>query len=81
VGDVPIVRLDLHGTEIWVSEAIIAGLQTHYGLVTDDFEEALAELKTRQVTFLSHAPLQVGSRRVAIVTDNDGQQLGIATPR
>jgi predicted metal-dependent enzyme (double-stranded beta helix superfamily)/catechol 2,3-dioxygenase-like lactoylglutathione lyase family enzyme len=79
VHDVPWVRLDLHGTEIWISGEIMPGLQTHYGLVTDDFEEALAELKTRGVRFLSSAPLQVNTRRVVIVTDNDGQQLGIAT--
>jgi 3-mercaptopropionate dioxygenase len=80
VHDVPCVRLDLHGTEMWVSGEIIPGLQTHYGLLADDFEAALAELTTRGVTFLSSAPLQVSNRRVAIVIDNDGQQLSIAAP-
>jgi hypothetical protein len=68
----------LHGTEIWISGEIIPGLQTHYGLLADDFEEALAELKRRGVTFLSSTPLQMSHRCVAIVTDNDGQQLSIA---
>jgi predicted enzyme related to lactoylglutathione lyase len=67
----------MHGTELWVSGEIIPGLRTHYGLVADDFEEALAELKTHGVTFLSE-PLHVSTQRLAIVTDSDGQQLSIA---
>jgi hypothetical protein len=79
VNGVPLVRLDLHGTELWVSGEILPGLRTHYGLVADDFDEALAELASRDVTFLS-APLQVSSRRLAIVIDSDGQQLSVAAP-
>jgi predicted enzyme related to lactoylglutathione lyase len=78
VHDVPLVRLDLHGTELWVSGEIVPGLRTHYGLVADDFEEALAELTTRGVTFLSQ-PVQVSTWRLAIVVDSDGQQISIAT--
>jgi predicted metal-dependent enzyme (double-stranded beta helix superfamily) len=77
VNNVPLIRLDMHGTELWVSGEIIPGLRTHYGLVADDFEEALAELKTHGVTFLSE-PLHVSTQRLAIVTDSDGQQLSIA---
>jgi predicted metal-dependent enzyme (double-stranded beta helix superfamily)/predicted enzyme related to lactoylglutathione lyase len=77
VNGVPLVRLDLHGGELWVSGAIVPDLRTHYGLVADDFEEALAELKSRGVTFLTE-PLQVGARRLTVVIDSDGQQLSVA---
>jgi predicted metal-dependent enzyme (double-stranded beta helix superfamily) len=78
VGGVPLVRLDLHGSEIWVSGAIIPGLQTHYGLVADDFDDAMAELETRGVRFVSEV-LHVGSRHVIVATDHAGQQLAIAS--
>jgi predicted enzyme related to lactoylglutathione lyase len=78
INDVPLVRLDLHGTDLMVSGEIIPGLQTHYGVVADNFEDALAELKARGVRFISE-PLSIGTRRLAIVTDSNGQQVGIAT--
>jgi predicted metal-dependent enzyme (double-stranded beta helix superfamily)/predicted enzyme related to lactoylglutathione lyase len=78
IGRVPLVRLDLHGSEIWVSGAILPGLQTHYGLVADDFDQALAELETRGVRFVSEV-LHIGSRHVIVVTDHAGQQLAVAT--
>jgi predicted metal-dependent enzyme (double-stranded beta helix superfamily) len=78
VNDMPLVRLDLHGTEMLVSGAIVPGLQTHAGLVVDDFEDAVAELRMRKVRFISE-PLCVGARRLVIVTDNNGQQVGITT--
>jgi predicted metal-dependent enzyme (double-stranded beta helix superfamily) len=78
VNDMPLVRLGLHGTEILVSGAIVPGLQTHAGLVVDDFEDAVAELSMRQVRFLSE-PLAVGAQRLVIVIDNNGQQVGITT--
>ena len=78
VNDVPLVRLELHGTAVWVSGEIIPGLHTHYGLVVDDFEEALAELKMRQVRFISE-PLSVGTQRCVIVVDSNGQQVSITT--
>jgi predicted metal-dependent enzyme (double-stranded beta helix superfamily) len=78
VNDVPLVRLDLHGTELWVSGALIPGLQTYCGLVADDFEEALAELTMRGVRFVSET-LHVGARHLVIVTDNDGRHIGIVS--
>src|SRR5919109_2428039 len=53
INDVPLVRLDLHGSELFVSGEILPGLQTHYSLVADNFEDALAELRSRGVRFIS----------------------------
>ena len=78
VNDVPLVRLDLHGTELWVSGALIPGLQTHCGLIAEDFEEAVAELTTRGVHFVSE-PMHVGTRHLVVVMDNAGQHVGIVT--
>jgi hypothetical protein len=61
-----------------VSGAIVPGLQTHCGLVVDDFEDAVAELKTRQVRFINE-PLSIGTQRLVIVADSNGQQVSIAT--
>jgi hypothetical protein len=78
INDMPLVRLDLDGTQILVSGAIVPGLQTHAGLVADDFEDAVAELRMRKVRFLSE-PLCVGTQRLVVVADNNGQQVGITT--
>ena len=79
VNDVPLVRLDLHGTALLISGKIVPGLQTHYGIAAEDFDGALVELKTRGVRFVTE-PLQVGRQRLVIVTDNSGQQVSIAAP-
>lgn len=78
VNGVPLVRLDLHGSELWVSGVIVPGVHTHYGLAVDDFDEALAELKTRGVQFVSEV-LHLGGRHLVIAVDDSGQQLAIAT--
>jgi predicted metal-dependent enzyme (double-stranded beta helix superfamily) len=78
VNDVPLVRLDLHGTALLVSGAIVPGLQTHCGLVVDDFEDAVAELRMRKVRFISE-PLSIGTQHLVIVADGNGQPVSIAT--
>jgi predicted enzyme related to lactoylglutathione lyase len=78
VNDVPLIRLDLHGTPLLISGAFVPGLQTHYGLVAADFAAALNELKQRGVHFLSE-PLQVGGQQMVVVTDPNGQQVSILT--
>jgi predicted enzyme related to lactoylglutathione lyase len=78
VNGVPLVRLDLHGGEILISGAIVPGLHSHYGLIADDFDAAIEELKKRQVAFLS-APLSLGARRIVFITDGDGHQIGVAS--
>jgi catechol 2,3-dioxygenase-like lactoylglutathione lyase family enzyme len=79
VNGVPLVRLDLNGSELLISGAIVPGLRSHYGLIADDFDAAVEELKKRQVGFLS-TPLSLGTRRVAFITDGDGHQIGVASP-
>jgi predicted metal-dependent enzyme (double-stranded beta helix superfamily)/predicted enzyme related to lactoylglutathione lyase len=77
INDIAVVRLDLNGTTMLISGEIVPGLPTHYGLVTDDFDGALAELQTRGVSFLSE-PFHIGLQRLVIVTDSTGQQVSIA---
>jgi 3-mercaptopropionate dioxygenase len=80
VNGVPLVSLHLDGAEIWISGEIVPGLQTHIGLATEDFDAALDELKMRWVEFVG-TPLHFGKRRLVIVKDSDGQQVGITTDR
>jgi catechol 2,3-dioxygenase-like lactoylglutathione lyase family enzyme len=76
VNGVPLVRLQLDRTEVLVSGEIVPGLETHYGLVVADFEEALEELRLRGVEFVS-GPLHLGARRLVFIKDSDGHQVGI----
>jgi predicted metal-dependent enzyme (double-stranded beta helix superfamily)/predicted enzyme related to lactoylglutathione lyase len=80
VNGVPLVSLRLDSSEVWVSGQIVPGLQTHIGLVADDFDAALAELEMRGVEFIGE-PLRLGGQRLVIVKDSDGQQVGITSDR
>jgi len=80
VNGVPLVSLRLDGGEIWISGEIVPGLQTHVGLVADDFDAALAELEMRGVELIGE-PLRLGGQRLVIVKDSDGQQVGITSDR
>ena len=80
VNGVPLVSLHLDGSEVWISGEIVPGLQTHIGLVAEDFDAALDELKMRGVEFIGE-PLRLGWQRLVIVKDGDGQQVGITTDR
>jgi 3-mercaptopropionate dioxygenase len=80
VHGVPLVYMHLDGSEVWVSGAIVPGLQTHVGLAAEDFDAALDELKMRGVEFIGE-PLRIGRRRLVFIKDGDGQQVGITTER
>jgi len=80
VNGVPLVTLHLNGSEIWISGEIVPGLQTHVGLVAEDFDAALEELEMRGVKFIG-APLRFGRQRLVIIKDSDGQQVGITSDR
>jgi 3-mercaptopropionate dioxygenase len=80
VNGVPLAYLQLDGSEVWVSGAIIPGLQTHVGLAAEDFDAALDELRMRGVEFISE-PLRLGRQRIVFVKDGDGQQVSISTDR
>jgi predicted metal-dependent enzyme (double-stranded beta helix superfamily)/predicted enzyme related to lactoylglutathione lyase len=76
VNGMPLVSLRLNGGEVWVSGEIVPGLQTHLGLLAEDFEAALEELEMRGVEFLG-APLHLAGQRLVMIKDSDGQQVGI----
>jgi 3-mercaptopropionate dioxygenase len=80
VNGVPFVCLRLEDTEIWVSGAIVPGLQSHVGLVAEDFDAALEELKMRGVEFLGE-PVGIGAQRLVFIRDGNGQQVGITSGR
>ncbi len=80
VNGMPLVSLRLNGSEVWVSGEIVPGLQTHMGLLAEDFEAALEELEMRGVEFIGE-PLRLGWQRLVIVKDSDGQQVGITSDR
>lgn len=80
VSGVPLVVLQLEGSELWMSGEIVPGLQTHPGFATDDFDAALEELRMRQVEFLGE-PLEIGGQRLVLVKDSHGQQVGIIAER
>jgi predicted enzyme related to lactoylglutathione lyase len=80
VNGVPLVTLRLEDSEVWVSGEIVPGLQTHVGLVAEDFDAALEELWTRGVEFIGK-PLTIGTQRLVFIKDCNGQQVGIATGR
>jgi predicted metal-dependent enzyme (double-stranded beta helix superfamily)/predicted enzyme related to lactoylglutathione lyase len=80
VNGVPLVFLQLDGSEVWVSGEIVPGLQTHMGLAAEDFDAALDELEMRGVECIG-GPLRLGTQRLVIVKDSDGQQVGITTER
>jgi predicted metal-dependent enzyme (double-stranded beta helix superfamily) len=77
---VPFVCLRLEDTEIWVSGAIVPGLQSHVGLVAEDFDAALEELKMRGIEFLGE-PVGIGAQRLVFIRDANGQQVGITSGR
>jgi 3-mercaptopropionate dioxygenase len=80
VNGVPLVLLQLDGSEVWVSGEIVPGLQTHVGLVAEDFDAALDEFKMRGVELIG-GPLHLGKQRLVIVKDSDDQQVGIIAGR
>jgi 3-mercaptopropionate dioxygenase len=78
VNGVPLVHLRLDGSEVWVSGEIVPGLQTHMGLVAEDFDAALEELWMRGVEFVGQ-PLTIGTQRLVFIKDCNGQQVGVTS--
>jgi predicted metal-dependent enzyme (double-stranded beta helix superfamily)/predicted enzyme related to lactoylglutathione lyase len=78
VNDVPLVHLRLDDGELWVSGEIVPGLQTHMGLLAEDFDAALEELWMRGVEFVGK-PLTIGRQRLVFIKDCNGQQVGVAS--
>jgi len=73
---IPIVRLELDGLPLTISEQIHAGVGDHIGLAVDDFEAAIAELRTQQVEFVVE-PTDVGFAKFAFIKDVAGTTLEV----
>ncbi len=80
VNGVPLAFLQVDGGEIWVSGEIVPGLQTHAGFATNDLDAAYEELQMRLVEILG-GPFDLGKRRLILVKDSNGQQVGITDAR
>jgi hypothetical protein len=50
------------------------------GLVAEDFDAALEELRMRGVEFLGE-PVGIGAQRLVFIRDGNGQQVGITSGR
>ena len=73
---IPIVRLELDGLPLTISEQIHAGVGDHIGLAVDDFEAAIAELRTQQVEFIIE-PTDLGFVKFAFFKDAAGTTLEV----
>ena len=49
---IPIVRLEMDGLPLTISQQIHAGVGDHIGLAVDDFEAAIAGLRDKGVEFI-----------------------------
>ena len=66
----------LPGLPLTISEQIHAGVGDHIGLAVDDFEAAIAELRTQQVEFVVE-PTDVGFAKFAFIKDAAGTTLEV----
>ena len=72
----PIVRLELDGLPLTISQQIHAGVGDHIGLAVDDFEVAVTELRAKGVQFIVE-PTDMGSAKFAFIQDAAGTTLEI----
>jgi catechol 2,3-dioxygenase-like lactoylglutathione lyase family enzyme len=72
----PIVRLELDGMPLTISQQIHAGVGDHIGLAVDDFEAAVTELRAQGVQFIVE-PTDLGSAKFAFIQDAAGTTLEI----
>ena len=73
---IPIVRLELDGLPLTISEQIHAGVGDHIGLAVDDFEAAIAELQAQHVEFIVE-PTDLGFAKFAFIKDAAGTTLEV----
>ena len=73
---IPIVRLELDGLPLTISQQIHTGVGDHIGLVVDDFEAAVNELRANGVKFIVE-PKEMGSAKFAFIQDAAGTTLEI----
>ena len=73
---IPIVRLELDGLPLTISQQIHAGVGDHIGLAVDDFEAAVTELRTQGVEFIVE-PTDLGFAKFAFIKDVAGTTLEV----
>ena len=77
---IPIVRLELDGLPLTISQQIHAGVGDHIGLAVDDFEAAVTELRTKGVEFLVE-PTDLGFAKFTFIKDPAGTTLEVIQVR
>jgi len=73
---IPIVRLELDGLPLTVSQQIHAGVGDHIGLAVDDFEAAVTELRAKGAEFIVE-PTDMGFAKFAFIKDAAGTTLEV----
>ena len=73
---IPIVRLELDGLPLTISQQIHAGVGDHIGLAVDDFEAAVTELRDKGVEFIVE-PTDMGFAKFAFIKDAAGTTLEV----
>jgi len=73
---IPIVRLELDGLPLTISQQIHAGVGDHIGLAVDDFEAAVTELRNKGVEFIVE-PKDMGFAKFAFIKDAAGTTLEV----
>ena len=73
---IPIVRLELDGLPLTISQQIHAGVGDHIGLAVDDFDAAVSELRANGVKFIVE-PKELGAAKFAFIQDAAGTTLEI----
>jgi catechol 2,3-dioxygenase-like lactoylglutathione lyase family enzyme len=72
---IPIVRLELDGMPLTISQQIHSGVGNHIGLAVDDFE-AVTELRAKGVQFIVE-PTDMGFAKFAFIQDAAGTTLEV----
>ena len=73
---IPIVRLEMDGLPLTISNQIHAGVGDHIGLAVDDFEAAVAGLRDKGVEFIVE-PTDMGFAKFAFIKDAAGTTLEV----
>src|SRR5215472_913014 len=71
-----IVRLELDGMPLTISQQIHNGVGDHIGLAVDDFDAAVTELRAKGVEFIVE-PTDMGFAKFAFIRDAAGTTLEV----
>jgi len=77
---VSVVRLDLNGTLMVVSEQMIPNVGSHYGVIVDDLDVAIDDLKARGVEFVTGVT-DTGQVKYTFVRDEGGNLVEVVQRR